>query len=535
MRHLKRYILLLSLPLLYVVSCKDFLEEEAFTSLDPDTFFDDAGAVSALNNCYLSMLSKDYYRRNWFYINEYVSDAVTTRRPGSDFRGQWDNYRVTPTTSGVSSVYNAAFIAVNKCNFVLQELQQADRVSADISQRVRGEALFLRGLNYYNLVSLYGGVPIVETVAQSLPGYEERPLQSRRAASEVYAFIIEDLRAAESLLPLGYTQTRDIGRATRGAVQALLAKVYLQRGSTPSLGTAEDYVQARDWARKVIEGGQYELIDFEALWGLDVTTKTSNNILNESNAEIIFDLQRMPIDGMGHELSPLIAPRNSGVGHAQWTNFHAELPFFLSYDTADIRRQVTFILEYPSVDGGEILRFDPNDPLNDNYDDRLDGPAFAKYIDPGSKTNEDSENNIIVLRYADLLLCYAEALNETDGPGAALAPLNEVVRRAFRATDDRYDYKSADFNGDKEEFRRILYEERRKELVMEGHGWQDGQRFFSIFKEKVEANSRSDVPGNGKPDNEITLEEPKNRLLPIPQSVIDNDPAITQEDQNPGW
>ncbi len=508
-------------------SCQDFLEEERFGQLDVTTAFDDNGSEAAVNAAYGELRANNLFGQRWMFVQELPSPNVTTRRSGGNVRAELDNYTYNNTNGYLNDIYGQSYVVIGRTNFVIDAVGSSDLVSDEMRQRVIAEAQFIRGLVYFGLVASFGGVPLQLTSPENYQATLDADLPVRATAAEVYAQVISDLEAAAAVLPgVDEYAADDVGRATRGAARALLAKVYAQRAATPGLGGASDLQEALRYARLVVEDEPYDLVeDYAHLWGLD-----SENF--ENNEEIIFDIQAVGDQiGLGYGLTAHIAPRRSGLGPAQWTNFHAEIPFYLSYEVGDYRREVTFIPSFTEGNGTEVSVFDCN--LN-----QVQGIPFRKYVDADAINTANGGNNIVIIRLADILLLLAELENEiNDGPtDAAIEAVNRVRRRAFRNDSLVADYTVADF--DYTSFREYLYAERSRELVMEGHGVMDGRRFFDIFSATVEAHSTfGDTTaigcpiGNVIPDVVIDV-EPRHRIFPIPQAVIDNNPEITQ---NEGW
>lgn len=522
-------IILLVSALLTFSACESFLEEEPFNTVDPATLFQDGpGALAAVNATYKMMSrNQDSYGRDFLFVSEEPTEMVTTRRDASDDRGRLDNWLWDKSHGFLAPVWTEAYAVINAANGVIENVPLIEGMDPTLQARIVGEAKFLRAFNYFVLVRMWGGVPIR---TQQIKGVSEALQLARNTAPEVYQLIIKDLQEAEPVLPTreGYSafDGANIGRATRGAVLSLLAKVYLQKGATPAVSESGDFAESLKYANQVISEGDYELVeDYRSIFDIN----------SENSAEVIFDIQQSSVENLGGDLSGHVVPRNSGLGRRSWGNFHAEVPFFTDYADDDQRTE-SFILEY--VADGDTVTYDANNFADDGY--VTDGPGFFKLaeLDPSIGANAQERPNKVLLRYADVLLMQAEAANEvSQGPTAeAYASVNQVRQRA--GIPDLTSGLSY------EQFRDSLLTERRKELIFEYHGWFDGLRFWDLFTDRVLANvqTRENKIQSGEwPDGNDAaprfftsdnIKDDKFRLFPIPQNVIDLNPEL---DQNPGW
>ena len=503
----KTYLFLIILSFLVSACHESFLEEEVFDFVAPSNFYNSAeDALAAINSVYRVFNEEDpYYQRNLYFLTEMPTEMVTTRLDNNHVRGILDIYTWNPQHEYIGTVYAEAYKAINRANAVIDNVPGIGNMDNALRERIVGEAKFLRALHYFNLVRLYGEVPLITKETIGLDDLEKPKV----SIPEIYDQIIFDLQEAISILPVSYPAS-DLGRATKGAAQALLAKVFLQRGQDNS--DFQEVVKLCDELR-----GAYSLLPNVA----DVFDQN-----NENNAEVIFDIQNISTFPYGGRASAHLAPVGSQgvIAHGAWSSYQAELPFYRSYSDQDARKSAFFLTEY-TLEGGEVVVFNEDDPASDNYVN--DGPAITKVLDdnPLNALNRQ-EPNLILLRYADVLLMKAEALNELNSqPDAeAYTAINEVRQRAGLGPLEGLDY---------EQFRRAVFQERRWELVFEHQGFFDGQRFWDLYKEKVEMHSNMNIPNteNAVPKLPITVEE-KFRYYPLPQGALDRNPALKQ---NPLW
>lgn len=521
--------LILLFPVAFAVACEGYLTEEPFSSVDPASLFnDEQGALAAINATY-KLLSddQDWIGRDYLYITETTTETITTRRDASDLRGQMDNWLWDESHGFLAQAWESAYSVINAANGVIENVSDIKDMDADLRNRIVGEAKFLRAFAYFHLVRLWGDVPIR---TEQIKGASDQLELPRSPASEVYSLIIQDLEDAEGVLPTkeGYNQYSgpNTGRATRGAARTLLAKVYLQKGATSAVSESGDFQQSLDWSNKVIQEEDYELVDdYRSIFAVE----------SENGPEVIFDIQHTNIAGLGGDLSGHVVPRHSGIGRRSWGNFHAEVPFFMEYNSKDQRHEA-YILEYEQ--DGDSVKYNPDNFENDDY--VLDGPSPFKLAEFDSGIGGDAQErpNKVMLRYADVLLMKAEAINEiNNGPDSEAYDAVNLVR-ARAGIDDLasgLDYQP---------FKDSLLVERRKELIFEYHGWFDGLRNWDFFIDRVLANvqTREKKIASGEWPNGTNaaprfftgrnIRSDKFKLFPVPRAIMDTNPKL---EQNPGW
>jgi len=517
-----KIIIILLVSILAFVGCDDnYLEEvpKDFTSVE-NFFRNEDDAVAAVNSVYASFLDIQSYR--FFALTELSTETTTSRNipnAASHFSALDDMVYVSPATYNLYFCWLRYYQTISRANYVLANVGDMDESKfndTSLKDRVIGEAYFMRALNYFYLVRFFGGVPLRINYIESVNDAENIV---RNTEAEVYNQIIADLEEAISRLPQGSTYSgSDIGRASQGAAKALLAKVYLQRGSICAnngitgdrlIAQSADFQKTASYCQEVIDSGEYGLVACEGLWGFDAI---------DNNGEIIFRGE--------HSLSNITSAaimiyRYVALLNANFINaseiFTSQLDFYKEFSSNDIRKSVIFYTQY--VKNGNTIIYNIDDPANDGFSS--DTPTYTKYLEEG---NNPYGTDDMILRYADVLLMKAEALNEVNnGPTAdAYNAINQVRNRA--GLDDLAGLSYTDF-------KKAVYIERQKEFVMEGHGWFDSQRYFSFYKERQEASSGYTEYRFG-PSVKVVLQDPKHRLMPIPQTAIDYNPLL---EQNPGW
>jgi hypothetical protein len=329
-----------------VAACNDkaYLTEVPYDFVGPENFYrTGADADAALAGVYATSLHSTgdgYYGRNFVMLVEYLTEMQTPYLSATNERSLPDNYLFTPAHSYIYSTWQGAFQAINRANSVIDRVPAIEMDAAQ-RDRIVAEAKFLRALHYFNLVRLFGGVPLRTSETASLDSLQ----QPRATAAEVYAQIVTDLQAAIAVLP-PKGSTVAFGHATRGAAKSLLAKVYVQRAGT-GVGTAADWQAALALLQDVKANEGYSLVAGSAWASMFDGT-------NENNSEIIFDIQNSRSAGIGGRLSNQVAPRKSNYGSGQNGSFTAEEPFFLEFVNTDVRRAGTWQLSFNDKSGATV-------------------------------------------------------------------------------------------------------------------------------------------------------------------------------------
>jgi hypothetical protein len=504
------YHLLFSVALM---GCAD-LDQTSLSSIDRDNFYSSKQDIeTAINGIYQEFTVDGFYgmfNNQSIYINDLQSDYVKAgAQTNSAHIRELSNFAVQPTNLFVGYAWEEHYTAINRANVVIDKVTDAGWLDEQSKQNYINEARFLRALMYFNLVRYFGGVPIVLHDGEG----EGAP---RNSIDEVFAQIVDDLTAAESL-PAGYS-TRD-SKASSLAASALLSKVYLEWAQTSTekgKGRQQaNYQQAISYADKVIRSGKYKLLDkFIDNWSVD----------KKNGPEHIFSIE--------HDRSV----NGNITGHCTFaTNWSNSEPVLLAtsdryYEQTDPNDQ--------RRDGSWAKRlFNPNT----GTDFIFDIPRFRKYIDslnyanPASSGNAAGQStNTTVIRYAEVLLIKAEAENELNGPtDAAYDAINQVRRRAYWSPylivqRTPSDGSALELSGlSQEQFRERLREERRLEFVLEGHRWFDLKRWHILVK-YVKEHTPSNEEVTGTKTTKAQNVSKKNYYLPLPQDQIILNPKLEQ-------
>lgn len=395
-------------------------------------------------------------------------DLFTISNDDATIRNTWLNY------------YNI----ISRANLLLAKIESVDKGAVPNKDVYIGEAKFLRALAYFDLVRIYGDVPMVTGPLT----VEEAYKTGREKVSKIYSdIIVKDLMDAETFLPAKHSGA-DIGRATRGAAKALLGKVYLNN---------KDFVNAEAKLNEVTTMGYALLPKYSDLF--DYTK-------DEHHSEYIFDIEyEQGLAGEGSTFTTNFSPKNPGIasfyGVTGGQNGANNPPrsLFTIFPAGDLRKDLTAADGYTDANGV----FHPLIPTSN------DVATFTKKYMTRLLTTNDSRANWKVIRYADVVLMLAEALNENGKTAEATTLLNQVHKRAGLT---EYAVLS------QSETRENIYLERRLELAFEGHRW-----FDLLRTERALATMSS----KGMKDFMIVFP------IPITQIQLINDPKIFP--QNPGY
>jgi hypothetical protein len=439
-------------------------------------------AVAAVNGVYEAALNPGpiamYNRLFNLAIEVQTDDVIAGQRVTNvDVRAMSSLTHAT-TNDRVDELWKEHYVAVNRASTAIDNITEMANIDETRKTRLINEAKFLRGLLYFNLVRLWGEVPLVLHAPGSVD--KETINVSRDPVETVYAQVIEDLTDAENLPDPNEYASVDAGRATGGAARALLAKVYLTR---------QEWRLAVQKSSEVINGSYgYDLFENFA----DVFDAATKN-----GKEHLFSAQCQGGNNKGNRMGSSCTPTGIPGIAAAGTDEIASGVYEL-YDEKDKRRAVTFFTDLVSPRDGKTYTFEPH---------------FCKYFDPAEISNPtESNRNIPVIRFAEVLLIYAEAVNEAEGTPTAEA------YRAINRVRERAGLDDLPAGLTQSQFREAVYTERRLELMFEFHRWFDLVRTKRLIPALQVA---------GK-----TNASERHYLLPVPQRERDLNPNLSQ---NPGW
>jgi len=535
----------LALTLGSLTSCNDYLATDPEDFVAPETYYNnEAQLTSALMGIYTKLgntinqggsAEESTYSR---FLSLEAPSATDEMLARSNSAVAVSSYSFDSSYPQIVNCWTNLYQGIDRANLLLERLDQAN-TSQEVKDQIRGEALFLRGYYYFLLVGYWGDVPLKLTSTTSVNNVNI----ARTPAREVYAQIIKDMADAEPLLKNG-AEWGNSGRISKTGCQGVLARVNLYAAGR--LGETDKYVAARDWAKKVIDSGQHAL-------------NPSYSQIFKNECADVYDLQECiwEVEFNGNAIGAIYREASRfgstlGVRNDDETRGYMQGLYvatgtqYSRYNAADLRRDWNIASYYYA-----------------GYDASRGPTTYAptyvwgRYI---NKWRRDSETlrpfnknlgptNWPLLRYADVLLMYAEAENEVNGgptPAAILA-VNQVRRRAYgfplgtpATTSDLTTANTAS----KDAFLTFLKEERARELAFEGWRKLDLLRwgtFLTVMKGMIPiitaqapSSSNAALGYYGRTATLLPYQNVSERdvLWPIPSNEMALNQAMTQND---GW
>jgi hypothetical protein len=481
-------------------SCSDFLKQDIRSQLTPGTYFANADqAQAAINGLYdnlriMSSTDVGYGESLWVGLELFAQHATSLGQ--SQFNNQILNQTLDANNPYSSSMWNGAYYGIGAANLALARIPS---VSMDDAQKkaLLGQAYFVRAFLYYHLVRLYGDVPLITT---PVDGNSPDLYPTRAATADVYKLIVSDLQAAESA---GLPVVDRTGRITQSAAKSLLASVYLTMAGYPMQQTA-NYALAAAKAAEVIDAGSYPLFS---------NYISLHNNADKNQGELILQAQYQ-FGVATNAISPLVVPYFAGISNYN-DEFGALIPtngFFNTYESGDLRAQERqfYFSSYPRFKA-------PAGTVNFN------AHALYKYFhleSALSTVTPDCDENWTLLRMPEVMLIYAEAVNEVSGPNSkAYTQINAIRSRAQLPA----------LSGlSKDDFRTAVWKERYHELAYENKAYFDIQRTRKAYD--VVNNRFVDAVGfKNEVGNPL---QSKYLLWGIPRAEILTNSKLTQ---NPGY
>jgi hypothetical protein len=480
-------ISILILSTLFLSSCEDdlnVLPNNAISEIDflsnPDN------AVALVNGIYNKQLDYNMYSFSWIGMTSITSDDAdkgsTPNDTGAD-KQKMDNLTFGPSDISFSDVWNGRYDGIYRANNALFYLPQL-QINETLKNRLIGEVKFLRALFYFDLVRCFGGVPLV-TQKIDINNTEEinTVVYVRKSKEQTYAVIEADLLQAIELLPLKSQYSgNDLGRASKGAAQSLLAKVYLYQ---------QKWQEAFNLSGEVISSGQYGLLaNYAHVW----------REIGENKAESIYEVQATLTLGL-RDYTNVQGPR--GTPDLGWGFNTPSLGLSNAYEPNDTRREATilFVQNVPFALWDGFIGSPTWNNSRYNYKAYQSNIAESWNGDRGA-----TAKNFRILKYSDLLLIRAEAASQLGLVGEATALVNQIRQRAGIAI-----LTSVTLND--------VWNERRLEMAMEHDRWFDLVRTGQA-PAAMTANGKTFIVGT-------------HEHFPIPQDqIIASNGALLQ---NPGY
>jgi hypothetical protein len=472
---------------LLVTACEDVLDVDPNNAISEIDFLNNPdNAVQLVNGVYNAQLEYNMYSFSWIGMTSITSDDAdkgsTANDTGAD-KHKMDALTFDATDISISDVWKGHYDGIYRANNALFYLEQLT-IDPSLKNRLIGEVKFLRALFYFDLVRCYGGVPLV-TTRIDINNTEEinNIVFVRKTKEETYAVIEADLLQAIDYLPLkSQYPADDLGRATKGAAQALLAKTYLYQ---------EKWQSCYDKAGEVISSGQYTLLPaYENVW----------REVGENGSESIYEVQATLTLGLRDYTNVQGARGTPDLG---WGFNTPSLALANSYESGDTRKNATILFVQPTP----FVLWDGFEGSSTWNNPRYNYKAYqSSIVESWNGDKGTTAKNLRVLKYSDILLIRAEAAFSLGMNTEALSRVNEIRSRAGLTQ-----LSSLTMNE--------IWKERRWEMAMEHDRWFDLIRTGQA-QAAMSANGKTFVPG-------------KHELFPIPQDqIITSNGSLTQ---NPGY
>jgi effector-binding domain-containing protein len=485
-----KYIILASFLALF--SCEGFMDKTPLDKVSEASFYQtDGDFIRATNAIYSTQQS--YWR--------FTLDGSVT--PNGYGNGDWRDANIDAYSGVISSVWNENYNTIAYANIVLEEIEGKD-ITDDVRKRCIGEATFLRAFAYFELAMYFGDVPLITELPKTVSEYHVE----KNDQEEIFAQVLSDLNTAEQNLPsvTTYRGTDDIGRVSLEAAKMLKVRYYMWH---------HEYENAANKAYEIIETNNYQILDdyHEQFW-----------LGGDNTDESLFEVQYQVGIGEGTRFNNYLAPAGSGY---TWRGGYGPLEVSASlvnefevnanitpdpgstdpYQTYDPRLRWTALYQGTpySPEMFEGIEYQGAWAQNTSY-------STVKYILGKNGTDvNDSPKNMILMRYADLLLMHAEAQNEMGDQGTAAQFVNMVRQRP------NVNLPPLSATLSQSEMREAIKHERRVELGMEGVYYFDLLRWGDYLNAMDE-----EYPGVGWNSASKYL------LWPIPQTELDKNPNLVQ-------
>jgi hypothetical protein len=504
-----RLLLLTVLAAGMLTGCKQFLDTERQGAYDADNYPYPGGSGpydQFIFAAYNDLRSFNVHSQSFITATSIRSDDAdkgSTPADGGANAIDMDNFPVAASNGFCNTLWTGYYSLINKCNTTIKEVNTNTNIVASdaIKQQTIGEAKFIRAYGYFMLGRLFGRVPLIDTVLSNGTSQNNVP-QATPAA--LLAFIESDLQFAAATLPLNW-DVKFAGRATKGAANGLLAKVYLYQ---------QKWQQAMDAANQVISSGQYDLsTPYDKIFREE----------GENSKESVFEVQATASAAIpsanGVQYAQIQGIRGSGIWDQGWGWNTPSTYLEAAYEAGDPRKNRTIMYTSTSTTTYQTI-YGENLPVglpNPRYNNKV-------YTNPSLRASIGNRfgywMNLRVLRYADVVLMYAEAANEVGGANNITAARNALNSIRARARAGNNAVLPDVTTTDQATLRTAIRQERRVELAMEH------ERFFDIVRWGI---AQATMNAAGKPN----FNGSRDVLLPIPQTQIDLSAGVLT--QNPGY
>ena len=536
---------------LSLAGCRNYLTEiEPDTTLLEDFFTSTEAATQEVTGCYVPLMW-EYgmtYCPEWFIGDVASDDALKGGGSTGDMADAYDfeNWRTTNQNSLLLSFYRANFQGIGRCNMALrliEPLKDLDNNWTDeMKNRLLGEIYFLRAYYYFRLVRVFAGVPLITSVIDNEVDWG----QPRASVDAVYTQILADLDSAQSKLPVKSSslfKSSDLGRATKGAAQAMLLKTNLYMASPywQSQGVkkspANCYADAKAWGDSIILSNEYDLFSKDDYY-------KNFTVTDENGIESVFEIQYANVGwgdyGNGSHFGftagsftqQLVRSRSGQIGSG-WGFNHPTQNLYDEFEVGDLRRDESILDPDPAMmETPAVEYYLGNKYLNNKtgmYRQEGDFGGFGSVLSHATRGPLNNRQ----IRYADVLLMYAEACLGANEEGLAKDNLNLVRARVGMPTYPGYSFKLNGIEVTNPTLEQAIRHERRMELAMEGHRWFDLVRWYGAngeLKTFMEAYQKTETAE--AQSHMQTFVVGKHEIFPIPQEEIQLNPTVMEQNPN---
>lgn len=495
-------------------SCSDFLTEQAPSNLTPESFYTIPDhAEAALASVYADLRfmgdGAGIFSSNWQLLEAMTGTSTTETAQNSDLNNLYGLVH-DGNTAHVVNYWNGLYKVISQANQVIAKVPPITPMPEAQKKKILGEARFLRASAYFTAVRLWGDIPLVIN-PQTASSEDFSP--KRASQEDVYKLIVEDLTAAEAA---GLAWMDVSGRVNQAAVKAQLARVYLTMAGFPLSKGAAYYKLAADKALEIITYANAN----PGTINLFPTYEDVHKESTENRLEHLFMLQYntlvagAPMDNMYPNFKPVTFNGPGGTGSTVPTP-----AFYQSYEAGDLRTKDQDGYFYTTYfTNGSGARFDLGAPYIFKHFNRTSSGSS------GVAGTRQNNLNVPQIRYAEVLLTYAEAQNESGGPTqAAYDAFKRIRDRAKLTTPALGTYTQTTF-------REAVWKERWHELCYEQITWFDMVRLRKVFNEKTKGFDN--FVGHVNLSSNQALQS-KHLLLPLGKQEMLNNPNL--KPQNPGY
>jgi hypothetical protein len=541
-KNIKLLSMMAMLSLITITSCKDsFFERPPQSAITINNFYSTADQVKSSTNILYSAAWFGWVGKSGWAITELASG---NGRTGSSDVVNFGNFSVTSGNFQLETAWNSLFIVVSQANGVINNLpvNVSSSVDKSVVNNALGEAHLFRALAYFHLVRAFGNVPIIENSEDYIKNYQI----NTNPIPDVYKFIVQDLKFAETNLTPMIRVGKSSGRVSSGSASALLAKVYLYM---------QDYANARLEAEKVINSGEFKL------YTTDVAGKTYDDLFlteNNNNEESVIQLQWAGNGGYGFGNPQQAAFAYSGIT-LTGDGYGIVVPTFDLqdiYQSGDVRRKATIMLPgdfYPNIQkatGGYTLPLDANSQGTH--------AQVKKYVvgtpadNGGVGSRQSAANNTYMMRYSEVYLILAEAVMNGAATSTDIVALNAInkirnraglgnltqIRRNFTVSNPALALPGAPSNTPALLIKDDILEERRREFAFENDFWFDLGRIdgfnatnhpkaIAMIAQQDRGSSNNDNPPKRYGNAYVTITN-KDFVLPYPANEVATNPKLLE-------